>query len=95
MHASQRDGCPASSPTPGCMRSACRTACARAPSRDQPRPVVGLILSERTPPTIIGDPLAESLRDTHLSDLLDASLEVAMGCAFTDPSAKALVTGPG
>jgi hypothetical protein len=56
---------------------------------------VGLILPERTPPTLIADALAESLRDAHLSDLLDASLEVAMGCAFTDPSAKALVTGPG
>jgi hypothetical protein len=29
------------------------------------RPVVGLILPERTPPTIIADALAESLRDAH------------------------------
>jgi LysR substrate binding domain len=69
--------------------------CARPLREIGPRPVVGLILPERTPPTIIADALAESLRDAHPSDLLDASLEVAMGCAFTDSSAKALVREPG
>jgi DNA-binding transcriptional LysR family regulator len=53
--------------------------CVRPLREISPRPVVGLIMPERNPPTIIADALAGSLRDARLSELLDVSLEAATG----------------
>jgi hypothetical protein len=39
---------------------------------------LGLVLSDRTPPSIIAEALADSLRDADLSGVLDVSLEAAL-----------------
>jgi DNA-binding transcriptional LysR family regulator len=52
--------------------------CVRPLREIRPRSIVGLVLSDGTPPSIIADALADSLRDAHLSDLLDLSLETAL-----------------
>jgi DNA-binding transcriptional LysR family regulator len=52
--------------------------CVRPLREIRPRPMVGLVLSDRTPPSIIADALADSLRDAGLSGVLDVSLEAAL-----------------
>ena len=56
--------------------------CVRPLREIRPRPVLGLVLSDWTPPSIIADALADSLRDADLSGLLDESMAAALGeCA--------------
>jgi DNA-binding transcriptional LysR family regulator len=61
--------------------------CVRPLREIRPRPVLGLVLSDGTPPSIIADALAASLRDADLTGLLDLSLEAALAkCADVDSS---------
>jgi DNA-binding transcriptional LysR family regulator len=61
--------------------------CVRPLRELRPRPIVGLVLSDRTPPSIIADALADSLRDADLSGLFDVSLEAALAsCAEPESS---------
>ena len=53
--------------------------CVRPLREIRPRPTVGLVLSERTPRSIIAEALANSLRDADLSGALDLSVEAALG----------------
>lgn len=52
--------------------------CVRALREVRPRPALGLVLSDHTPPSIIADALADSLGDADLSSLLDASTAAAL-----------------
>jgi DNA-binding transcriptional LysR family regulator len=52
--------------------------CVRPLREIRPRPTVGLILPDRSPPSIIADALAESLHDAGLSTLFDLSLQAAL-----------------
>ncbi len=55
--------------------------CVRPLREIRPRPVVGLVMSEGTPPSIIADALADSLHDADLAALFDVSLAAALGRA--------------
>jgi len=57
--------------------------CVRPLREIRPRPVVGLVLSEGTPTSIIADALADSLRDADLPGLLDVSLDAALAASRT------------
>jgi DNA-binding transcriptional LysR family regulator len=57
--------------------------CVRPLREIRPRPVVGLVLSDGTPPSIIADALADSLRDADLPGFLDVSLDVALAASRT------------
>ncbi|MDT5109951.1 MAG: hypothetical protein QOJ28_1139 [Mycobacterium sp.] len=52
--------------------------CVRPLRELRPRPILGLVLSDRTPPSIIAEALADSLRDADLSGVLDVSLDAAL-----------------
>jgi DNA-binding transcriptional LysR family regulator len=58
--------------------------CVRPLREIRPRPTVGLILPDRTPPSIIADALADCLDDAHVSDSLDRSLQAALAQAGTE-----------
>jgi DNA-binding transcriptional LysR family regulator len=52
--------------------------CVRPLRELRPRPILALVLSDRTPPSIIAEALADSLRDADLPGVLDVSLEAAL-----------------
>jgi DNA-binding transcriptional LysR family regulator len=52
--------------------------CVRPLREIRPRPILGLVVSDGTSPSIIADALADSLRDADLSATLDHSLEAAL-----------------
>jgi DNA-binding transcriptional LysR family regulator len=55
-----------------------RGMCVRPLREIGPRPAVGLIVPDATPPSIIADALVEALRDSRLTETLDRSLDIAM-----------------
>lgn len=58
--------------------------CVRPLREIRPRPVVGLVSSDRTPGSIIAEALADSLRDADLSGALDLSVAAALGAPGRD-----------